>query len=327
MQENQLDEAINTGNSFLNDHKSNAGRYGVIRRILSYTNKQLIENRSIEFSWKDLAEEGSEFENEGKTLKRLIGESIKELNEHNAKLNQIALNNGYHFLPKIKQTKIGGGAGKPNIYKLEAISVDLEPLDINIPSDHIKYKLEKIANPNFVARWVNNYVAQGLKFKLLVGGMSSVIVSGLLIILFGLYSLHQAETLLALVKVIIGFGSLLFSVYYFGSPLYQCVTKRIVNAPVMLTPGDIKTAQLEYVPTGDKDRNGRSIRQFRIVSYSAICPICEGKIELEEGIDLMKGRLVGSCTESPREHIFTFDHKTKSGRACYPEYEGWNERL
>jgi hypothetical protein len=322
MQENQLDDALRTGCVFLEEQTSNARRFGVIKRILNHTKKQLARNETIEFSWQDIAEL-NDHENEGKTLKKLISEVITELDAQYSALNKIAIGNECSFLPKLKQTEKGGGAGNPNKYKITAHSVDLEPLDIEIPHGHIRYSLEKIASPNFLACWINNYVAQGLKFKLLVGGMSSVIIFGLLITFLGLYSLHQAETLLALVKVIIGFGSLLISIYYFASPLYQCLMKRIVSAPVMLTPGDIRTAQLEYVPTGDKDKNERSIREFRIVSYSASCLICEGKIELEEGVGSMKGRLVGSCTESPREHLYTFDHKTKSGRAVFEEYANW----
>ncbi len=322
MQENQIDDSLKTGYAFLEEQTSNARRFGIIKRILNHTKKQLARNETIEFSWQDIAEL-NDHENEGKTLKKLISEVITELDAQYSALNKIAIGNECSFLPKLKQTEKGGGAGNPNKYKITAHSVDLEPLDIEIPNGYIRYSLEKIASPNFLARWINNYVAQGLKFKLLVGGMSSVILFGVLIILLGLYSLQQAESLLALVKIIIGFGSLLISVFYFGSPLYQCVIKRIVNAPVMLSPGDIKTAQLEYVPTGDKDKNERSIRQFRIVSYSATCPICEGKIELEEGVGLMGGRLIGCCTNSPREHVFSFDHSTKSGRACYPEYRNW----
>ena len=322
MQENQLDDALRTGYVFLEEQTSNARRFGVIKRILNHTKDQLAKNETIEFSWQDIAEL-NDHDNEGKTLKKLISEVMTELDTQYSALNKAAIGNECSFLPKLKQTEKGGGAGNPNKYKITAHSVDLEPLEIEIPSGHISYSLEKIASPNFLARWINNYVAQGLKFKLLIGGVGSVILFGMLIIFFGLYSLQQAETLLALVKIIIGFGSLLVSVYYFGSPLYQCVIKRIVSAPVMLTPGEIKTAQLEYVPTGDKDKNERCIRQFRIVSYSASCPICEGKIELEEGVGLMRGRLVGYCTESPREHLYTFDHKTKSGRACYPEYRNW----
>jgi hypothetical protein len=322
MQENQIDDAVRTGYVFLEEQTSNARRFGVIKRILDHTKGQLAKNETIEFSWQDIADL-SDHENEGKTLKKLIADVITELDNQNSVLNKTALGNDYAFLPKLKQTEKGGGAGNPNKYKIVAHSVDLEPLDIEIPKGHVRYKLEKIASPNFLARWVNNYVAHGVKLKVLIGGLGAIILLGLLIFCFGVYSVTQATTLLGLVKMVIGYGSFLFSLYYFGSPIYLCVTKRIVSAPIIFTPANITTAQLEYVATDIKDDQERSIRQFRIVTYSASCTICDGKIELEEGVRSMHGRLVGCCTESPREHIYSFDHKTKSGKAIFDEYIHW----
>jgi hypothetical protein len=34
----------------------------------------------------------------------------------------------------------------------------------------------------------------------------------------------------------------------------------------------------------------------------------------------MSGRLVGRCSESPIEHEYTFDHKTKIGKLIHEEY-------
>ena len=322
MQENQLDDALRTGYFFLEEQTSNARRFRVLKKILKHTKEQLSKNETIEFSWQDIAET-NDHHNEGKTLKKLISEVITELDTQYSALNKAAIGNECSFLPKLKQTEKGGGAGNPNKYKITAHSVDLEPLEIEIPSGHISYSLEKIVSLNFLARLINNYVAQGLKLKVPIVGLGLVYLFSVLAFYLGLYDITKAPTLLALVKTLISLGVLFIGLYYFLYPLYQCVTKRIVSAPVLLTPFDKKTAQLEYVATGNKDRKDWPIRQFRIVKYSASCPICVGKIELKEGKGLMRGRLIGCCSESPREHVFSFDHSTKSGRACYPEYRNW----
>jgi len=323
MEENQLDDAINAGLQFLEDQKSNASRYSVIRRVLEHTQAKLAKNESVEFSWKDIADR-HEHESEGKTLTKFIKEAIKELEEQSKQLNQIALNNKYSFFPKLKLHKQGGGAGKTNIYKITAHSVDLEPLDNDIPDGHIRYKLETIADPNVFARLINNYAAEGYKFKLLVGGLTTTMLVAWAVFCFALYALYQVDTLLGLVKIALGAGGTLYGLYAAFSPLYHCLINRIIKSPLLLTPSNLKTAQLEYIATDRTAEGGRLIRMFRIVIYTATCPVCDGRIDIEKGKGTMKNRLVGCCSESPREHVFSFDHQTKSGKACFSEYESWN---
>ncbi len=48
--------------------------------------------------------------------------------------------------------------------------------------------------------------------------------------------------------------------------------------------------------------------------YSAKCSICDGRVEVQGGGLQFPFRLVGRCIESPREHVFSFDHVTRTGR-------------
>ena len=322
MEENQLDDATGTGYSFLDSNKSNARRFIVIRRIFDYTKGKLDKNESVEFSWMDIGEQ-ADVDDVGDKLKKSISEAIEELDKQHSELNKIALNNGFSFFPRLKKTESGGGAGNTNKYKITAHPVDLEPLDIDIPVGHIRYSLEKIAQPNIFARLINNYTAEGAKFGLLIGGLTASICLCLILGMFGFYAIFHATTVIELLKMLIFFSALGYSLYYLLSPLYYCLSQRIVTSPLLLTPSDIKTAQLEYVATTKKTDSGRPIRKFRIVTYSASCPICDGRIELEEGRRRMAGRLVGCCSESPREHVFSFDHKTRSGKAYFDEYRSW----
>ncbi len=323
MQENQLDDAIRTGYAFLDEVGSSTRKYTVLKKVFDYAGDQVSNNETVVFTWKDIAEL-NELESGGKALKNHISDAIKELNEQISKLNKLALENGYDSLPKLQKIEKGGGAGIANKYQLSAISVDLEPLDIEIPAGHIRYKLEKISKPNIFARVVNNYSVEGIKFAVLAGWFASLLILGLLILLFGFYSIMQTTTVLGLLKIVFGFGAFIYSLYLFISPLYRCLSLRIISSPILFTPSDIRTAQLEYVPTTRTTDKGRLIRKFRIVTYTATCPVCDGRIDLEEGKGAMKNRLVGCCSESPREHVFSFDHQTKSGKACFSEYENWN---
>lgn len=49
------------------------------------------------------------------------------------------------------------------------------------------------------------------------------------------------------------------------------------------------------------------------VHYTGVCSVCGGKVEIESGGFRYFGRLIGRCWESPREHVFSFDHVMKSG--------------
>ncbi len=113
---------------------------------------------------------------------------------------------------------------------------------------------------------------------------------------------------------------------------WDCITKRIISIippftafsdQISMTDKSMKfnETQLECVAT-DKVRKstGRPIRKIQLVSYWATCPICKEKLKRNVRIDVSKGgkefhnRLIGRCSESPIEHIYSFDHITRIGK-------------
>lgn len=73
--------------------------------------------------------------------------------------------------------------------------------------------------------------------------------------------------------------------------------------------------QIESIKTEKLRKNGRPDRKLQFVIYEGKCPLCTNKVEIIQGKGRFKGRLIGECTESPREHVFSFDHVTKVGRS------------
>lgn len=63
------------------------------------------------------------------------------------------------------------------------------------------------------------------------------------------------------------------------------------------------------------ERTSRGEERFvRIRRYTADCPICgDAKVVLANGSYDLKGRIVGRCRESPKEHVFSFDRVTLEG--------------
>lgn len=56
-------------------------------------------------------------------------------------------------------------------------------------------------------------------------------------------------------------------------------------------------------------------RHFQVVRHWAICPWCEGEVDLAEGGKAFPDRIVGRCGDSPAEHVFSFDPLTLCGEA------------
>jgi hypothetical protein len=64
-----------------------------------------------------------------------------------------------------------------------------------------------------------------------------------------------------------------------------------------------------------RDREGKDIRgRLSLVRHWSTCPICAGTIDVGEGELAYPGRLVGRCSENPREHVYSFDAASLSGR-------------
>lgn len=93
---------------------------------------------------------------------------------------------------------------------------------------------------------------------------------------------------------------------FFIRPWVRLFDDRIVQAPDLLVALSEKQAQIELYKEGD-------LRFIRLVRYSAPCPACGATIYLDDGKPDFPRRLVGRCSESPREHIFSFDWVTKRG--------------
>ena len=60
--------------------------------------------------------------------------------------------------------------------------------------------------------------------------------------------------------------------------------------------------------------NKRAGGWFRVVRHHGTCPICSGTVDLARGGKAFPDRLVGRCSDSPLEHVFSFDPVGLEGR-------------
>lgn len=78
-------------------------------------------------------------------------------------------------------------------------------------------------------------------------------------------------------------------------PFYEAHTMRIAIAPQWMMKLSQVTAQIESIPLKKLRKTGKPYR----------------RLKFEKGKRRFKGRLIGTCSQSPREHQFSFDHITK----------------
>lgn len=94
--------------------------------------------------------------------------------------------------------------------------------------------------------------------------------------------------------------------HFILKPMVWLVEDRIVLASEGLLAFSEHAAQLDM-------KKIDQYRHIRLVRYSATCPICAGEIELRYGHGENRRRIFGCCSESPAEHVFTFDRVTRIG--------------
>lgn len=94
---------------------------------------------------------------------------------------------------------------------------------------------------------------------------------------------------------------------FWARPLMWLLEDRIIPAPLLLTAMTEDDCQLEMPKE-------QGVRYIRLVRYGGACPVCAGSIELRYGQGSQLRRLFGCCTESPQEHVFSFDRVTRRGK-------------
>jgi len=105
--------------------------------------------------------------------------------------------------------------------------------------------------------------------------------------------------------------------YHWIAPIYEAMDKRIGIAPFWMLNINVYSAQLRAKKLDKIIMKGKQFRVLELVVYKADCPICGNEISVVAGKNKLKGRLIGECDESPREHIFSFDHVLKIGKKLY----------
>lgn len=111
----------------------------------------------------------------------------------------------------------------------------------------------------------------------------------------------------------------LYLTYSSTESLTDLVSPRYQVAPWWATALEEGSALLEL-----NDIDGEAGNVYaRLKRYTTTCPICDGLVLLAEGRQQFGRFVVGKCRDSPDEHVYTFDPKTRLGYALRQRRGGY----
>ena len=199
---------------------------------------------------------------------------------------------------------------KRNEYFPQLNNIEKVSPEICKGTSSIDYRVSQLKDtPKLVKRFVN-FKFDG-KNRWLIPSLIAVTYIAFLVLLFSSTGVLPKSWLSASILI---FAAFIFIIYFFY-PYFKILDRSIVQAPQWLLRWNTFSAQIELISTGEKRKDGSTIREIRIVVYEGVCPICQGKVDVIQSGKEFHQRLIGQCQEARYEHLFSFDHITKKGKS------------
>jgi hypothetical protein len=236
-------------------------------------------------------------------------------------LGQLAESHGLGVIPLIDREE-GGGTGKPTRYwigyRAAEATRDPEAAETvpELRPGEIRYICEDIADAGRLSRiFTKGYEISGWRRGVFLVALIAIILAALLLFLLADLVFMTRPPLKDLFYFLSGLSGIGWIIWSSFAPFLQVMDWRIVEAPDWMQ-SDITQSDrlLEWrCPPRYPEK------MYKAVRYTAKCPVCEGKVVACSGGREFFKRIVGRCEESPREHVFSFDHITRTGRELRPK--------
>lgn len=191
----------------------------------------------------------------------------------------------------------------------------------SVSTRQIEYFIENISLHKLF-NWMVNYELSGVRFFLDAAKFILALIIAIGSFLLTDFYFTHANSLFDFSKNLVPLIMINFVTFLFVRNTWSCIIKRIIYIfPPLVAPIRFTETQLECVATDKiRESTGKPIRKIQLVCYWATCPICKDKLQRNVRIDVSKGgkefhnRLIGRCSESPTEHVFSFDRITRIGK-------------
>jgi len=284
--------------------------YGVLKLSKSYIESGA-NSLALLFDAIEICNSSDNPKKDYESAKDFVKSHQKNLNTH---LNKHKVDY-YEFLKKKEclysvfiDSTIGEGNHRNNFFiNIQRINAESREVDAKISHD-IAYTVSSLPKPLPWAKPFLNLEVTGWKFLTYIGFPLFNLLYFTILVFWNLYGF---SSLSATVLIISTFA--VASFFHWIYPIYEAMDKRVGIAPFWMLNLNVISAQLRANKLGEKKEDGKQYRILELVVYKANCPVCGNVVSVVAGKSKFKGRLIGECDESPREHIFSFDHTKKIG--------------
>ena len=235
-------------------------------------------------------------------------------------ISQSLADDNFLLLPKLEKTE-GGGTGRQSLYRIEwelrdeqdtatAPSRTIRP--ITSAARDIRYICEDIQDANAFSRFFTKGLElTGWKKAVYVTTICAPLLLGWLLFVVFAFGMTVSVAIApkTAINSVLSLAAIFWAVWVTVGPLWELPTKKLVIAPWwMQSIDDDRLLEHRYPPRFP-------VKSIKAVRYTATCPICGGKISAQSGGVEFWRRIVGRCEDAPVEHVYSFDHVSRSGYA------------
>lgn len=231
-------------------------------------------------------------------------------------LQQRALSAGLNNFISLKKVA-GGGGGNPSLYCFSYGPLKLDSKENSqkqeVPIEHgkIRYFTDDVIKIPAIARILSKkLVLSGWRKWLFILGVASISLLIAFVLILVPIGLPQQETTSQFIQFIGGILIILGSLWVSFGPFYRLIESRVEIAPWWLQIHPDIHGDCLLIFQRNKPKSANTVELKRLI---AECPYCKGRVFIKKGGIMHLGRLVGHCENSPREHLFSFDHYLRTG--------------
>lgn len=248
-----------------------------------------------------------------------VWKSLEQLlEERRTGIQDVARQAGANIYAWPTKTRGAGGAGNNSEYGIEFLSLPQSdnPVVTPLPGE-VTYVQELTLRPAF---WARPLFKKGFPLKgwrrtsFIAFGVVVLLAVGAALLLTWL-TLNNPRVSSSAKDVVVWVVFALM-VSWFGysilKPFSDLADLRLIMAPDVMVGFTELNVQLELARERPADEE--PYRVLRLVRYSAKCAVCGETVHLADGKREFPGRLVGRCSEQPREHVYSFDRHTRIGK-------------
>ena len=224
------------------------------------------------------------------------------------------IDDNVNLIPVLER-KEGQPGGDSHRYWLKFEEADKESNDslrsyATVPSGGVRYYTEETNGED--SHWLTKtgLLLVGRTAKIVARVLMSLWILFVLIIFFNYWSIVTAPSAIKAISSIFTVSLLGALVWWMLiKPFLELVSNRIALVPFWLQDSDNADKLVELRRNEEAGAN-----TFILTRYSAKCVLCGSKVKVASGRREFPGRLVGRCSRSPNEHVFSFDHALRVGK-------------